>query len=119
MARDHRAASVEPVTPRLSVLDQSPVAQGSTGAQALRNTLDLAELTDRLGYHRYWLAEHHGGPMLPGPSPGGPIRPDPRRPTPDPGGGGGGGPPPHHPVQGAPSLPGPRAPPPRPVAPAP
>jgi luciferase family oxidoreductase group 1 len=54
---------------RLSVLDQSPVSEGSTGAQALRNTIDLAELTDELGYHRYWVAEHHGGPMLAGPSP--------------------------------------------------
>ncbi len=54
---------------RLSVLDQSPVSQGSSGAQALQNTLDLARLADRLGYHRYWVAEHHGGPMLAGPSP--------------------------------------------------
>jgi luciferase family oxidoreductase group 1 len=54
---------------RLSVLDQSPISQGSSGAQALRNTLDLAGLADRLGYHRYWVAEHHGGPMLAGPSP--------------------------------------------------
>jgi luciferase family oxidoreductase group 1 len=54
---------------RLSVLDQSPVAEGSTPAQALANTLDLACLADRLGYHRYWLAEHHGGPMLAGPAP--------------------------------------------------
>jgi luciferase family oxidoreductase group 1 len=53
----------------LSVLDQSPVAEGSTGAQALRNTIDLAQLTDGLGYHRYWVAEHHGGVMLAGPSP--------------------------------------------------
>ena len=53
----------------LSVLDQSPIAEGSTGAQALHNTIDLARLTDRLGYHRYWVAEHHGGPMLAGPSP--------------------------------------------------
>src|SRR5277367_3688762 len=53
----------------LSVLDQSPIAEGSTGAQALRNTIDLARLTDQLGYHRYWVAEHHGGPMLAGPSP--------------------------------------------------
>ena len=44
----------------LSVLDQSPVPEGSTGPQALQNTLDLARLADRLGYHRYWLAEHHG-----------------------------------------------------------
>jgi luciferase family oxidoreductase group 1 len=53
----------------LSVLDQSPVAEGSTGSQALRNTIDLARLCDQLGYHRYWVAEHHGGPMLAGPSP--------------------------------------------------
>jgi len=37
----------------LSVLDQSPIAEGSTGAQALRNTIDLARLCDELGYHRY------------------------------------------------------------------
>jgi luciferase family oxidoreductase group 1 len=54
---------------RLSVLDQSPIAAGSTGAQALANTIELAQLADRLGYHRYWVAEHHGGPMLGGPSP--------------------------------------------------
>jgi luciferase family oxidoreductase group 1 len=54
---------------RLSVLDQSPIAEGSTGSQALRNTIDLARLCDELGYHRYWVAEHHGGPMLAGPSP--------------------------------------------------
>jgi luciferase family oxidoreductase group 1 len=51
------------------VLDQSPISQGSSGAQALTNTIDLARLADRLGYHRYWVAEHHGGPMLAGPSP--------------------------------------------------
>jgi luciferase family oxidoreductase group 1 len=54
---------------RLSVLDQSPIAEGSTGTQALRNTLDLARRADALGYHRYWVAEHHGGPMLAGPAP--------------------------------------------------
>src|SRR2546430_6612973 len=43
----------------LSILDLSPVTSGSSGAQALRNSLDLAELADRLGYTRYWLAEHH------------------------------------------------------------
>jgi luciferase family oxidoreductase group 1 len=53
----------------LSVLDQSPISEGSTGADALHNTLDLARLTDSLGYHRYWVAEHHGGPMLAGGSP--------------------------------------------------
>ena len=53
----------------LSVLDQSPIVAGSTGAEALRNTLDLARLADERGYHRYWVAEHHGGPMLAGTSP--------------------------------------------------
>jgi len=54
---------------RLSVLDQSPISEGSTGAGALRNTLELAQLADALGYHRYWVAEHHGGPMLASASP--------------------------------------------------
>jgi luciferase family oxidoreductase group 1 len=54
---------------RLSVLDQSPIAEGSTGPDALRNTLDLARLADELGYHRYWVAEHHGGMSLAGPAP--------------------------------------------------
>lgn len=54
---------------RLSILDQSPVSEGSSGSQALHNTIDLARLADRLGYYRYWVAEHHGGAMLAGPSP--------------------------------------------------
>jgi luciferase family oxidoreductase group 1 len=49
---------------RLSVLDQSPIPEGLTGGDALKNTIDLARLTDRLGYSRYWIAEHHGIPML-------------------------------------------------------
>jgi len=48
----------------LSVLDLSPVASGSTAAQALRNTLDLARLADSLGFTRYWIAEHHNMPMI-------------------------------------------------------
>jgi luciferase family oxidoreductase group 1 len=51
------------------VLDQSPISQGSSGARALANSVELARAADRLGYHRYWVAEHHGGPMLAGPSP--------------------------------------------------
>jgi luciferase family oxidoreductase group 1 len=46
------------VTP-LSVLDLSPVTTATPGSAALRNSLDLARLADRLGYTRYWLAEHH------------------------------------------------------------
>lgn len=49
---------------RLSVLDQSPISEGSTGADALRNSIDLARHTEALGYERYWVAEHHGTPML-------------------------------------------------------
>ena len=49
---------------RLNVLDQSPISEGSTAAEALHNTLDLARLADALGYHRYWVAEHHATPML-------------------------------------------------------
>ncbi|HEX7830978.1 MAG TPA: LLM class flavin-dependent oxidoreductase [Thermoanaerobaculia bacterium] len=48
----------------LSILDQAPISEGSTGAQALRNSLDLAQFADQLGYTRYWVAEHHGTPAL-------------------------------------------------------
>ena len=48
----------------LSILDLSPVPAGSTGAQALRNSLDLAQLADRLGFTRYWVAEHHNMPAI-------------------------------------------------------
>lgn len=47
-----------------SVLDLSPIPSGSTAAQALRNTLDLAQHAERWGYHRYWLAEHHNMPGI-------------------------------------------------------
>jgi luciferase family oxidoreductase group 1 len=43
----------------LSVLDLAPISSGSTAAQALRNSIDLARVVDRLGYTRYWFAEHH------------------------------------------------------------
>lgn len=48
----------------ISVLDQSPISEGSTGADALHNSVDLAQLADSLGYARYWVAEHHGTPAL-------------------------------------------------------
>src|SRR5580704_10712601 len=54
---------------RLSVLDQSPVRQGVTPHDALLETIELARHVDRLGYHRYWLAEHHGSPGLAGSAP--------------------------------------------------
>ena len=43
----------------LSVLDLSPITQGSHADQALRNSLDLARRVENLGYNRYWVAEHH------------------------------------------------------------
>jgi luciferase family oxidoreductase group 1 len=54
---------------RLSVLDQTPVSEGSSAARALRNSLELAREAERLGYFRYWVAEHHGGELVAGPSP--------------------------------------------------
>lgn len=49
---------------RLSVLDQSPVPEGSTSAQALANSIDLAKHVERLGYYRYWMSEHHAMDLL-------------------------------------------------------
>lgn len=54
---------------KLSVLDQSPVSDGYTPADALRNTIELARLTDELGYERYWIAEHHAIVTLASPAP--------------------------------------------------
>ncbi|OXM57809.1 alkanal monooxygenase [Amycolatopsis thailandensis] len=48
----------------LSVLDLSPVVAGGGVGDSLRNTLDLARRTEALGYHRYWLAEHHNMPGI-------------------------------------------------------
>ena len=47
-----------------SVLDLAPITEGSDASQAFRNTLDLAQLAERLGYQRYWLAEHHNMPGI-------------------------------------------------------
>lgn len=48
----------------LSVLDLSPVPEGSDAGQSLRNTLELAQQAERLGFTRYWLAEHHNMPGI-------------------------------------------------------
>ena len=48
----------------LSILDLSPIAEGSDAAQSFHNTLDLARHGERWGYHRFWLAEHHGMPGI-------------------------------------------------------
>jgi luciferase family oxidoreductase group 1 len=60
---------VEDDSVKLSVIDQSPVSEGFTPADALRNTMELARLADRLGYARYWIAEHHAIPALASPAP--------------------------------------------------
>ena len=54
---------------RLSVLDQSPVPQGRTPREALLHTLELARLSDRLGYTRFWVSEHHNTRTLAGSAP--------------------------------------------------
>jgi luciferase family oxidoreductase group 1 len=53
----------------LSVLDQSPIREGGTGAQALRESIDLARECERFGYERYWVAEHHSGSSFAGSAP--------------------------------------------------
>ena len=47
-----------------SVLDLSPIAEGSQAADAMHNTLALAQHAERLGYQRFWLAEHHNMPGI-------------------------------------------------------
>lgn len=54
---------------RLSVLDQSPIISGHTPARAVHETIRLAQAVERLGYHRYWLAEHHSVAALADPCP--------------------------------------------------
>ncbi|TDC41136.1 LLM class flavin-dependent oxidoreductase [Micromonospora sp. KC213] len=48
----------------LSVLDLAPVARGATAGEALRHTTELARRTEELGYHRFWVAEHHNMPAI-------------------------------------------------------
>ena len=50
--------------PPLSVLDLSPITEGSDASRSFRNSLDLARHAERLGFRRYWLAEHHGMPGI-------------------------------------------------------
>lgn len=61
--------STPPQNIRLSILDQSPIREGGTPADAIRETVELAQRVESLGYHRYWLAEHHGTEGLAGPAP--------------------------------------------------
>ncbi|MEM7018541.1 MAG: LLM class flavin-dependent oxidoreductase [Pseudomonadota bacterium] len=54
---------------KLGVLDQSPLRKGGTTADALRETIELVKLTDKLGYERYWVAEHHSTDTFAGSAP--------------------------------------------------
>ncbi|WP_103350507.1 LLM class flavin-dependent oxidoreductase [Amycolatopsis sp. CA-128772] len=54
---------------RFSVLDRSPVRRGRGPAQALRDTVTFAAGLERLGYHRFWVSEHHGVPGIAGSAP--------------------------------------------------
>lgn len=54
---------------RVSIVDQSPVHDGESAADALRHTLDLVVLAESLGYHRYWFAQHHGSAAFASASP--------------------------------------------------
>ncbi|AUM74907.1 LLM class flavin-dependent oxidoreductase [Paracoccus jeotgali] len=49
---------------RYSILDLAPVPEGSTTAEAIASSVALAQMADGLGYHRYWLAEHHNMPGI-------------------------------------------------------
>ncbi|WP_436664266.1 LLM class flavin-dependent oxidoreductase [Alicyclobacillus acidoterrestris] len=54
---------------KLSILDQSPISHGSDARVALQQTVQVAQLADRLGYHRLWVSEHHDAPTLAGSTP--------------------------------------------------
>ncbi|MBC8079101.1 MAG: LLM class flavin-dependent oxidoreductase [Gorillibacterium sp.] len=54
---------------KLSILDQSPILQGTTASQALLKTIELAKEADKLGFSRFWVSEHHDAPGLAGSSP--------------------------------------------------
>ena len=58
-----------PTTTTLSILDLAPVPAGGSASDALRRTVELAHLAERLGYRRFWLAEHHGMPSIASSSP--------------------------------------------------
>ncbi|WP_046176644.1 LLM class flavin-dependent oxidoreductase [Domibacillus indicus] len=54
---------------KISILDQSPISEGQTAAQALQETIVLAQLAEQLGYERFWVSEHHDAATLAGSSP--------------------------------------------------
>jgi luciferase family oxidoreductase group 1 len=65
----HVTSPAAPPAVPLSVLDLAPVGQGSSPAEALRHSVDLVRLAERLGYRRHWVAEHHNMPGIASSSP--------------------------------------------------
>ncbi|MGH3440345.1 MAG: MsnO8 family LLM class oxidoreductase, partial [Sciscionella sp.] len=61
-ASDRAPMTNMPIT--LSVLDLAPITEGSDASASFRNSLELAQHVERLGYRRFWLAEHHGMPGI-------------------------------------------------------
>lgn len=59
-----RELALRVITVPLSVLDLAPVARGTTAGAALQATTELARRTEELGYHRFWVAEHHNMPAI-------------------------------------------------------
>ena len=64
MAKPDDAPHIVVMTIPLSVLDLAPIAEGSDAGIALNNARDLARHAERLGYHRFWMAEHHSMPGI-------------------------------------------------------
>jgi luciferase family oxidoreductase group 1 len=60
---------LQTLTMKISALDQSPAAEGSSQHLAIRESIELAKLCDRLGYHRYWVSEHHNSDSIVGTAP--------------------------------------------------
>ena len=64
VGQDHPSLRLDPGAVPLSVLDLAPVPDGGTAGDALRATIDLARHAERLGYRRFWVAEHHNMPGI-------------------------------------------------------
>jgi luciferase family oxidoreductase group 1 len=64
-----RCDTLEESSMRLSVLDQSPIGPGKTAADAIAETVQLAQAVERLGYYRFWVSEHHNTSRLAGSTP--------------------------------------------------
>src|SRR5258706_16324699 len=99
----------------LSILDLTPIKQGGNAAATFRETLELARHAEALGYHRYWLVEHHNTPSVAGAPPPAGVGPFAAGPPTPPGGGGGRMPPEPTPVKGGRRFGAPTAPHPRPL----